>query len=256
MWVTLGKCPIFVLGLSFCFLFSVSPPPLLLCLDQSQSLIGTWQRSRKLNLGKIAQSDSRSYYKILSKLICKDKKFVWGSWFLVFISCSFHIVVQCHIKRKGYIEQKTTNLTAVRKQGQKGRLWGPNISFKDTSSLTIFSFPRQHLQSLRTPHNIQVDNCLFSTWALKGYIRLTIMKRNIVSPNKEAKNGVVAWTIATLFFCLFLSLNLSLAVVIQQFTELWEEYVIRLFSDYEIGGGELFEFELTGEDMWWRKLGL
>lgn len=62
------------------------------------------------------------------------------------------------------MEKKTAHLTVARKQKQKEKLWGFNISFMDTSSVNQFSFLRHPLlKFLLLPNNIQFDSQLFST---------------------------------------------------------------------------------------------
>lgn len=127
MYMTLEKCPIFFISLSFIFpLFSPRP--------WSESVTGIWQWSRKLNLGK---NCSIRFLLLLqmAKSTYKDKRFVLGSWFLILSSWSFCIVVLCPLKKNQGIcgeKKKTDHLTSVRKQKQKEKFWGPNISFRDT----------------------------------------------------------------------------------------------------------------------------
>lgn len=125
MYMTLEKCPIFFISLSFIFpLFPLQP--------WSESVTGIWQWSRKLNLGKNCSIRFPLLLQ-MAKSIYKDKRFVLGSWFLILSSWSFCIVVLWPIKKiKGYMEKKTAHLTSVRKQKQKEKFWGPNISFRDT----------------------------------------------------------------------------------------------------------------------------
>lgn len=56
--------------------------------------------------------------------------------------------------------KKTDHLTSVRKQKQKEKFWGPNISFRDTFAVNYFS--SHLLMSLLPPNNVQVDSQLFS----------------------------------------------------------------------------------------------